>query len=69
MTRRRLSLILQMRGRVIRERPGSGSSVKKMKIVFRSDDCSECWDGVFYKKLSRYPFITEWEARGRPGRG
>ena len=24
-------------------------------------DISECWDGVFYKKLSRYPYITAWE--------
>jgi len=24
-------------------------------------DCTECWDGVFYKKLSNYPDITEWE--------
>ena len=23
--------------------------------------CSECWDGVFYKTLSSYPDITEWE--------
>lgn len=24
-------------------------------------ECTECWDGVFYKKLSDYPNITEWE--------
>lgn len=32
-----------------------------VKIVFRDNDCTECWNGVFYKKLSRYPDITEWE--------
>lgn len=32
-----------------------------MKIQFRDNDCTECWDGVFYKKLSNYPNITEWE--------
>lgn len=32
-----------------------------MRIEFRSDDCTECWDGVFYKKLSDYPNITDWE--------
>lgn len=24
-------------------------------------DITECWDGVFYKKLSDYPKITDWE--------
>ena len=24
-------------------------------------DVTECWDGGFYKKLSRYPDITTWE--------
>ena len=24
-------------------------------------DITECWDGVFYKKLSRYPQISTWE--------
>ena len=24
-------------------------------------ECTECWDGVFYKKLANYPVITEWE--------
>lgn len=32
-----------------------------MKIQFRDNDCTECWDGVFYKKLSNYPNITERE--------
>ncbi len=26
-------------------------------------ECTEVWDGVFYKKLSNYPFISDWEAR------
>ena len=34
-----------------------------MNIVIRSEDCSEVWDGVFYKKLSDYPNITDWELR------
>lgn len=34
-----------------------------MDIVIRSEDCSEVWDGVFYKKLSQYPNITDWEMR------
>lgn len=24
-------------------------------------ECTECWDGVFYKTLSAYPKISEWE--------
>ena len=32
-----------------------------MKIRIGRFDCSECWDGVFYKALSRYPEITSWE--------
>ena len=32
-----------------------------MKIKFRDNDCTECWDGVFYKKLSKFPNITDWE--------
>ena len=24
-------------------------------------DITECWDGVFYKKLSQYPKMTAWE--------
>lgn len=30
-------------------------------IKIGSFDISECWDGVFYKKLSEYPKITDWE--------
>lgn len=32
-----------------------------MLIKIGDFDCTECWDGVFYKKLSSYPNITEWE--------
>ena len=32
-----------------------------MKIKIGEFDFSETWDGVFYKKLSHYPNITEWE--------
>ncbi|WP_026511707.1 hypothetical protein [Butyrivibrio sp. LC3010] len=32
-----------------------------MQIKIGQYDYSECWDGVFYKKLSDYPYITEWE--------
>ena len=32
-----------------------------MLIRIGQFDCTECWDGVFYKKLSDYPRITEWE--------
>lgn len=32
-----------------------------MLIKIGDFDCTECWDGVFYKKLSAYPNITEWE--------
>lgn len=34
-----------------------------MRIVIRGEDCSEVWDGVFYKKLSQYPSITDWEMK------
>lgn len=34
-----------------------------MIIKIRSDDCTEVWDGIFYKKLSNYPNITDWEIR------
>lgn len=30
-----------------------------MKIKIGNFDCTECWDGVFYKKLSAFPKITE----------
>ena len=32
-----------------------------MLIKIGQFDCTECWDGVFYKKLSDYPNISEWE--------
>ncbi|MBP3868744.1 MAG: hypothetical protein J6D38_06485 [Solobacterium sp.] len=32
-----------------------------MLIKIGAFDISECWDGVFYKKLSEYPQITDWE--------
>jgi hypothetical protein len=32
-----------------------------MLIKIGNFDCTECWDGVFYKKLSCYPRITDWE--------
>ncbi|SFC85476.1 hypothetical protein [Butyrivibrio sp. YAB3001] len=32
-----------------------------MQIKIGEFEYSECWDGVFYKKLSDYPTITEWE--------
>lgn len=32
-----------------------------MLIKIGKFDVTECWDGVFYKKLSRYPNITKWE--------
>lgn len=32
-----------------------------MLIKIGQFDITECWDGVFYKKLSDYPRITEWE--------
>ena len=32
-----------------------------MVIKIGQSDITECWDGVFYKKLSQYPQITEWE--------
>ena len=32
-----------------------------MTINIGEHEFSECWDGVFYKKLSAYPDITDWE--------
>ena len=32
-----------------------------MKIKIGNFDCTECWNGVLYKKLSSYPYITPWE--------
>lgn len=34
-----------------------------MIIKIRDFDCSEVWDGVFYKKLSNYPSVTPFEIR------
>lgn len=40
---------------------GIGGTEKRMLIKVGKFDCTECWDGVFYKNLSDYPNITEWE--------
>ena len=32
-----------------------------MIIKIGNFDITECWDGVFYKKISDYPQITDWE--------
>ncbi|MBR5283944.1 MAG: phosphate ABC transporter ATPase [Clostridia bacterium] len=34
-----------------------------MKIKVGKFDFTEVWDGTFYKKLSDYPNITDWEVR------
>ena len=34
-----------------------------MRIKLRDNDCTEVWDGVYYKKLSNYPRITDWEIK------
>lgn len=34
-----------------------------MEIQLGNFDFTEVWDGVLYKKLSRYPLITDWEIR------
>lgn len=34
-----------------------------MLIKIGAFDCTEVWDGVFYKALSDYPHITDWELR------
>ena len=34
-----------------------------MLIKIGEFECTEYWDGVFYKKLANYPVITEWEIR------
>lgn len=34
-----------------------------MLIKIGDFECTEVWDGVFYKKLSDYPHITDWEIR------
>lgn len=35
----------------------------KMLIKVGNFDCTEAWDGVFYKKLSHYPQVSDWEIR------
>ncbi|MBO4216956.1 MAG: hypothetical protein J5940_03330 [Clostridia bacterium] len=32
-----------------------------MLIKIGRFDITECWDGVFYKKLSEYPSVSDWE--------
>ena len=32
-----------------------------MIIIIGQFEITECWDGVFYKKLSDYPHVTDWE--------
>lgn len=34
-----------------------------MRIKIGDFECTEVWDGVFYKKLSAYPQISDWEIR------
>ena len=34
-----------------------------MLIKVGKFDCTEVWDGVFYKKLSDYPQVSDWEIR------
>lgn len=34
-----------------------------MLIKIGDFECTEVWDGVFYKRLSNYPCITKWEIR------
>ena len=34
-----------------------------MHIKIRNEDCTEVWDGTLYKKLSDYPYVTDWEIR------
>lgn len=35
----------------------------KMQIRIGDFEITEVWDGVFYKKLSDFPNITDWEIR------
>jgi len=34
-----------------------------MLIKIGNFECTEVWDGVFYKKLSNYPAVSDWEIR------
>ena len=36
---------------------------ENMLIKIGNFECTEVWDGVFYKKLSNYPQISDWEIR------
>lgn len=34
-----------------------------MLIKIGNFEFTEVWDGIFYKKISNYPQITDWEIR------
>ena len=34
-----------------------------MRIKIGDFECTEVWDGVFYKKLSNFPQVSDWEIR------
>ena len=34
-----------------------------MRIKLGDFECTEVWDGVFYKKLSNFPQVSDWELR------
>ena len=34
-----------------------------MLIKIGNFDCTEVWNGIFYKKLSNYPQVSDWEIR------
>lgn len=34
-----------------------------MIIKIGNFECTEVWDGIFYKKLSNYPQVSDWELR------
>ena len=34
-----------------------------MLIKIGDFECTEVWDGIFYKKLSNYPQVSDWEIR------
>lgn len=34
-----------------------------MLIKIGNFECTEVWNGVFYKKLSNYPMVSDWEIR------
>lgn len=37
--------------------------MNRMNIKIGDYECTEVWDGVFYKRLSNYPQVTDWEIR------